>query len=191
VSNVRIIAGKWRRRKLASPEGRSTRPPTDFIRENIFNILRDDIEGASVLDLFAGSGSFGIEALSRGAGSCIFVENGRAALRALKENLRSLEVGEAASVLMRDVFRARNRIAEEGRRFDLIFCDPPFDFGRDAAMRQKAVEMVDDLLIKELLSEDGVLVFRSHTEDAYEKEFSTRPGDTRVYGKSAVFFFYR
>lgn len=118
---MRIIAGKWRGRALQAPVGRSTRPTSDRTREALFSMLASRLgsfEGLRVVDLFAGTGALGLEALSRGAAHCTFVENDRAALDALKGNLAAL--GAAAAV------RAQSAEHFAGGPFDLIFADPPY-----------------------------------------------------------------
>jgi 16S rRNA (guanine966-N2)-methyltransferase len=118
---VRVVAGEFRGRRLAAPRGRRTRPTADRVREALFSML-GDVSGASVLDLYAGSGALGIEALSRGADSAVFVERDVQAVRMIERNLASL--GLEQRVVRRDVvaFLAR----AEGA-FDLVFCDPPYD----------------------------------------------------------------
>ncbi len=122
---MRVVAGEFGGRRLVSPDGTTTRPTTDRVREAIFNSLGSAglVEGALVADLFAGSGALGIEALSRGAERCVFVERDRAALRALGENLDSLGLNERSRVVAADVLSA---VAEIDA--DLAFADPPYDF---------------------------------------------------------------
>jgi 16S rRNA (guanine966-N2)-methyltransferase len=129
---MRVIAGRLRGRRLTAPKGQArTRPTSDRVREALFAML-GDVEGASVLDLFAGTGALGIEALSRGAGSALFIERDRAALQALRANLSALglaapsaevHAGEALVVL-----RAAQR---RGETYDLVFVDPPYDQVRE------------------------------------------------------------
>jgi len=140
---VRIIAGSHRGRRIAAPKGRLTRPTSDRVRENAFNLI-GPVDGASVLDLFAGSGALGLEALSRGAASCTFVEHDRDACRTINANLDAL--GLHATVLCQDAFRA---VAQERRRYDLVLCDPPY--GLDTA----AIRFAD------LLADDGLVVYES------------------------------
>ena len=122
---MRVVAGELGGRKLTSPEGTSTRPTTDRVREAIFNSLGSTgmLEGAVVADLFAGSGAVGIEALSRGADHCTFVERDRNALRALEENLDSLDLRDRSRVMRSDA----NSVAV-GLDADIVFADPPYDF---------------------------------------------------------------
>lgn len=118
---MRVVAGEWRGRRLRFPRGRATRPTADRVREALFSML-GDVSGARVLDLFAGSGALGIEALSRGAGSAVFVERSRAAATIIRENLDELDA--SARVVESDVLSFLTR--EQGE-YDLVFLDPPYD----------------------------------------------------------------
>lgn len=125
---MRIIAGKLHGRKLSVPAGRKVRPTGDRMKESLFSALGDACSGATVLDLFAGSGALGLEALSRGAASVTFVEKSRTAIRSLMENVRLLGVETDCSVICVDVlpFLANLKKDED---FDLVFADPPFASG--------------------------------------------------------------
>jgi 16S rRNA (guanine966-N2)-methyltransferase len=118
---VRVVAGEFRGRRLAAPRGRRTRPTADRVREALFSML-GDVSGARVLDLYAGSGALGIEALSRGADSAVFVERDVRAAAVIERNLASL--GLEQRVVKQDALRFLGRA--EGM-FDLVFCDPPYD----------------------------------------------------------------
>ena len=122
---MRVVAGEFRGRRLIAPAGTSTRPTTDRVREATFNALgsRDLVVGAQVADLFAGSGAIGIEALSRGAEHCTFVERDRDALRALRTNLDTLGIADRSRVVTGDVLAVAAAIDAE-----LVFADPPYDF---------------------------------------------------------------
>jgi 16S rRNA (guanine966-N2)-methyltransferase len=122
---MRVVAGELGGRRLVAPGGTSTRPTTDRVREAIFNSLGSAgvLEGAVVADLFAGSGAVGIEALSRGAARCIFVERGRAALRALDENLDTLGLRDRSKVISADAVSVAASIDA-----DIVLADPPYDF---------------------------------------------------------------
>jgi 16S rRNA (guanine966-N2)-methyltransferase len=123
---MRIIAGKWRGRPLVSPAGPATRPTSDRAREALFSMLASRLgsfEGLEVVDLFAGSGALGLEALSRGAARCTFVETDRAALEALRGNIAALGATEQADVRAQDATRL------SGGPFDLVLLDPPYGSG--------------------------------------------------------------
>jgi 16S rRNA (guanine966-N2)-methyltransferase len=123
---VRVIAGAAKGRRLVTPKGVTTRPTSDAVREAVFNVLASlgDLTGASVADLFAGSGALGIEALSRGAASCVFVESDRAALDAIRANLRTTGLG-GGEVVRSDALRW---VAANRRALDVVFADPPYAF---------------------------------------------------------------
>ncbi|MFK7918156.1 MAG: 16S rRNA (guanine(966)-N(2))-methyltransferase RsmD [Ilumatobacter sp.] len=122
---MRVVSGELGGRKLVSPEGTSTRPTTDRVREAVFNALGSAglLDGAVVADLFAGTGAVGIEAISRGAAHCTFVERDRSALRALEENLDTLDLADRSRVIRSDAVQASTTLD-----VDIVFADPPYDF---------------------------------------------------------------
>jgi 16S rRNA (guanine966-N2)-methyltransferase len=120
---VRVIAGRFGGRRLSTPRGARTRPTADRVREALFSVL-GDLEGARVLDLFAGSGALGIEALSRGAAEATFVDSAPAALRALRDNLTALDLD--AEVRRADARGFLRSARKAGREYDLVFLDPPY-----------------------------------------------------------------
>ena len=142
---MRIIAGSHRGQRIAAPKGSDTRPTSDRVRENAFNLI-GPVDGADVLDLFAGSGAMGLEALSRGAASATFVENDREAVRVINANLDKLKLRGA--VLAQDAVRA---IGGARRTYNLVLCDPPYDYD--------PVRLAP--LLAGLLRADGVLVYES------------------------------
>ncbi len=127
---MRVVAGSARGRRLEAPEGESTRPTGDRVREAVFNSLHSlgAVEDATVLDLFAGSGALGIEALSRGAAHATFVDTDRRAIGAIEANLAATGLAERATVLRADADSVVARAVAEGRRWDLALLDPPYAF---------------------------------------------------------------
>lgn len=123
---MRVIAGTARSLPLKTIEGMDTRPTQDRIKETLFNVIQTDIPGGSFLDLFAGSGAIGIEALSRGAKSAVFVENNKAAVECIKSNLKFTHLEESASVMECDALTAVNRLSGKGI-FDVVHMDPPYN----------------------------------------------------------------
>ena len=123
---VRVVAGDLRGRRIEAPTTEATRPTTDKVREAVFNSLRsmDVVEGARVLDLFAGTGAMGIEALSRGAAHCVFVESDRAALAVLRTNLQQLGIADKSTVISGDAVMQ----ASEQQGIDLLIADPPYGY---------------------------------------------------------------
>jgi 16S rRNA (guanine966-N2)-methyltransferase len=123
---MRVIAGKYKSRRLDAPAGMQTRPTSDRLRETLFNVVAPSVEGSVWLDLFAGSGAIGIEALSRGARSVSFVESATAAARTIRKNLHALEIEEGADVIERDVAVALRMLDSQALVCDFIFLDPPY-----------------------------------------------------------------
>lgn len=126
---MRIITGTSKGRRLATPKNHAIRPTSDRVKESIFNILGKEVEGKVVLDLFAGTGNLGIEALSRGAKKAFFVEKGRQALRLIQRNLSQCGMSERSEILSTDVSRAIGILNQRGQSFDLILMDPPYEKG--------------------------------------------------------------
>lgn len=124
---MRVIAGKAKRLQLKTVEGLETRPTTDRIKETLFNILAQDIADCNFLDLFSGSGAIGIEALSRGAKSAVFVENNKAAVDCININLQTTGLAKDSQVLSMDAIAAVQYAQKTGKVFDIIFMDPPYD----------------------------------------------------------------
>ena len=121
---MRVIAGRYRGRRLQAPPGDATRPTSDRVREALFSVLGARVQGARVLDLFAGSGALGIEALSRGAAEATFVDSAPAAIRAVRANLAA--IGAEAEVRRADARRFLGTASAAGREYDLVFLDPPY-----------------------------------------------------------------
>ncbi len=174
---MRVIAGYLKGRRLKSPDG--IRPVTDLIKEAIFNILQnEDWQNIKVLDLFAGSGSLGIESLSRGARQVLFIDKNPVSKAIIKENLKNTEFNY--EILTGDVFILLKKLFKKGSKFNIIFSDPPFDlFLGDRILKEIAC--------CELLEEKGLLVLRLR-----DKEKIHIPGifdsHVRVYGDSVVYF---
>ncbi len=137
---MRVITGSARGRKLKTPENDDIRPTTDNVKEAVFNIIQFDVEGRRVLDLFAGTGQLGIEALSRGAAEAVFVDRDREAVKIVKENLKTCSL--QAAVRQEDALTALRR----DEKFDLIFVDPPYDAGLygDVLETIKSVDKLTD-----------------------------------------------
>lgn len=130
---MRVITGTARGRKLRTPENYDIRPTTDVVKEAIFNIVQFDVEGRRVLDLFAGTGQLGIEALSRGAASCVFIDSDKAAAAIVRDNLKAC--GLEGQVLQADAIGYLDSCG----KFDLIFIDPPYDSGLYDGVLQKSI----------------------------------------------------
>jgi 16S rRNA (guanine966-N2)-methyltransferase len=153
---MRVIAGKARGKRLKAPPGDSTRPVTDMIKEALFNVWGERVRDAVFLDLFAGSGSMGIEALSRGARHVVFVDNSPAAIAAIKENLRNCDFDQGHDVYRNDVIRAVSILESHEKKFDIIYVDPPFT---NQAIFDRVLNVLDQA---EILDQDGVMVIRTY-----------------------------
>ena len=177
---MRIISGTSRGRRLATQRGQAIRPTSDRAKESIFNILGDDVPGKVVVDLFAGTGNLGIEALSRGAKKVVFVEKGRQALRLIQKNLSTCGMQMSAEIFPGDVSRAIGILHQRGDSFDLILMDPPYRQGLIQATVRK-------LESQPIYHEDSILVIQhdrreSLPEIAYAWNLirQRRMGDTLI-----------
>jgi 16S rRNA (guanine966-N2)-methyltransferase len=184
---VRVIGGRLGGRRLVAPEGDGTRPTSDRVREAIFNILGPPPDGARVLDLFAGAGALGIEALSRGAGFALFVDQARSARRCVEQNLATLGLSAAARVVAGD---ARRVLADLGRTttaaFDWAFVDPPY--ASDLAATALAALGASDAL----LGAGAVVVVEHDRRTALDPSYGALAlDDQRRYGDTAVSFYRR
>ena len=150
---MRVIAGSARSLKLVTPEGLDTRPTTDRIKETLFNIIQADVPGARFLDLFAGSGGIGIEALSRGAQWAVFVDNGKEPCECISQNLAHTRMEDRAKVYKQDVFTALASM-EYKDRFDVIFMDPPYDM-------QLEKRVLQYLTMSSILDEETLIIFEA------------------------------
>ena len=146
---MRVIAGSARRLLLKTVEGMETRPTTDRIKETLFNMLQNDLYGARFLDLFAGSGAIGIEALSRGAKEAVFVDKGDGQISCIRENLKITRLEEKALVMSSDVTEAVQRLDRAGKSFDFIFMDPPYNHQLEKQVLEalQGSDLVDDYTV--------------------------------------------
>jgi 16S rRNA (guanine966-N2)-methyltransferase len=175
---MRVIAGSRKGHTLVAPRGRDTRPTSDRVRENIFNLV-GPVDGARVLDLFAGSGALGIEALSRGASSAVFVEHDQDAVRAIERNLDRLRL-TGARVVRSDVVRTIAQEATAGAKYDLVLVDPPYGMLTEIQPRLARH-------LPPLLAADGLLVFE--TDARTEPELPLTVRTSRKYGQTRVTLF--
>lgn len=173
---IRIVAGTRRGHKIIVPEAQNLRPTGERVREAIFDAL-GAINGLRVLDLFAGTGAMGLEALSRGAEECVFVESASVAVDALRQNIRALDFTGSSRLLATDYKVALQRLEGEGKAFDLLFVDPPYRMLSE-------VEATLQPFLSRLLVENGVVVVEGpKSSDAH---FSRVPVFDRIYGDTRV-----
>lgn len=153
---MRIVSGIFRNRILAAPKTAAVRPSAEALREALFNICRNSVEEARVLDLFAGSGAIGLEALSRGAQHVTFVDVNRDAIRCIHDNIRTLAVESLTQVIPGDVLKVLDKILQQGKTYDLVFADPPYEKGpaKGLLFSQLTLEKIDG---SSLLKSDGHL----------------------------------
>jgi len=186
---MRVIAGEFRGRKLLPPEGETTRPITDRVKQSLFDILTPRLEGAIVWDLFAGTGSLGLESLSRGAEQAVFFETDRRAVARLRRNIEALGLRRDRAVVQpTDVFllgplpeyreRKKAAISAGPPNADIIFLDPPYRYLTD---QPEDLRRLGRLFARQHLRPEGIVVFRHDAGDALELPGLTRY-DERSYG---------
>jgi 16S rRNA (guanine966-N2)-methyltransferase len=175
---MRIIAGSRKGHRIAAPRGAATRPTGDRVREAAFNLI-GPLDDATVLDVFAGSGAMGLEALSRGARRCVFVESDRAACRAVEANLAKLRL-TGALVVCQDAFGALRQERAGGRRYDLVLVDPPYGEWPQFEPRLAAA-------LPPVVAEDGLLVVE--TDARTEPELPLDLVTSRRYGSARLTLF--
>jgi len=179
---LRIIAGCWKGRNLVSLKGSSTRPTYDRIKEAMFNILQGYIPDSLVLDLFAGTGNLGLEALSRGCKKVVFVEKNPRAVRVLNKNRSNLGCLNQSHVICDDVFRVIRYLSGK-ERFDLIFADPPYDKGLEILVLNAIAE-------NDILQPQGIIVLEHSSKVAQPDEVENiKKIQTRKYGSTSISFF--
>lgn len=180
---MRIITGSARGSRLKTPKGQATRPTSDRIKESLFNILGSKVYGRKVLDIFAGTGNLGLEALSRGADSACFVDQATAAL--IRENAVHTRLQDKAAVHGCDVFAQLSRFAQGRESFDLIFCDPPYHKG----LAWRALTFFDE---SSVLAHDGILVVEHGADENDMPELSElRCVLNRRYGRTTQLSFFQ
>jgi 16S rRNA (guanine966-N2)-methyltransferase len=172
---MRVIAGTWGGRRLQAPPGDATRPTSDRVREALFAVLGGRVEGARVLDLFAGSGALGIEALSRGAAEATFVDSAPRALKALRANLAALDA--VAEVRRQDALRFVGGASAAAREYDLVFLDPPYRLAGRLGGGLSAI-------LPAVLAPGGVVIAESDRRDPLELELPLL--DERHYGDTLI-----
>jgi 16S rRNA (guanine966-N2)-methyltransferase len=177
---MRIIAGRFRGMRLPSPKGRRVRPTADRVREAIFSTLGELVEGAWVLDLFAGTGAFGLEALSRGAASVVLVERDRQVSCVIAETVRVLGIENEVRILNIDALEALRLLHKQGTKFTVIFLDPPYE-------SEWIPKIASDAILPNLLESEGVFIVEKGVHSPktgpppiFGKRFSRKYGGTEV-----------
>ena len=184
---MRIIAGKLKGSTLHMPKDKNTRPLKDLARESIFNLLTHSnkillqLKHSNVLDLYAGTGSFGLECLSRQAKSVYFIEKRKDAVEILKKNIEKLKVKNKIKIFFNDIFELIKKQDIFESKFDLIFCDPPF---KDMDV-EKLIELIFN---KNLLNKNGIIILHRNKTTKEKLPNYFKIVDERVYGRSKIIF---
>ncbi len=178
---MRIVGGTARGRTLQGPkDAKTTRPTADRVRETVFNVLGQSLDGLSVLDLYAGTGAFALESLSRGATRAVMVDSGREAQGLCRANAQALGFAAQVELIPIPVARALATLGGRGEKFDRIFADPPYAL-------EAAVELLEGISKHGLLAEGGILVFEhAKREEPPEEHAGLRRFDQRRFGDTVV-----
>ena len=183
---MRIISGNYKGKKILPPNDKSTRPLKDLTKESIFNIIKHskllniDLENSTILDLFSGIGSFGLECLSRGAASVTFLESYKEALTILKKNINNLNQQNSSNIIEKNIF-SENTLKALDNKFDIIFMDPPYK-------EKKLVDLLNIIIKLKLLKNNGIIIIHRHKkeEDVFPNEFHILI--KKNYGISKIIF---
>lgn len=181
---LRIVGGNFRNRALISPKGEQTRPTLAVLRKAVYDILQDRVEEAHVLDLFAGSGAMGIEAISRGAAHATFVENNPLALRCLRDNIEKLGIQSQTTILSCDAMLAIKKLIKSGGQFNIVYVDPPYA----AAIKQRLLAQLLHLFdTNPLLQAEGTLFLEEAAPATLlPQTTSLRHVDSRKFSRSIL-----
>mgnify|MGYP001274049175 FL=1 len=183
---MRIISGQFKGKKLLEPNDKKTRPLKDLVKESLFNIIEHskkfdiDLEKSNVLDLFAGVGSFGLEALSRGVKDVVFIENYNEVVRILKKNITNLDLSKKCDVLERDILNDFN-FKELNKSFDIIYLDPPF--------KEKNINsLIMKINKNNILKKNGVIILHRHKNENDQFISESSIIEEKQYGISKIIF---
>ena len=183
---MRIIAGKFKGKKLIEPSDKKTRPLKDLVKESLFNVIKHsnkfsiDLKNSSVLDLFAGVGSFGLEALSRGAKSVIFVDNYSNVLNILEKNITNLNLKKKSNILKEDLlndFSFKNL----NQKFDIIYLDPPFK-------ENNIIPLISEIKDSKILKSNGLVILHRHKDENDDFSDVFKIIEEKKYGISKIIF---
>lgn len=185
---MRIISGKHRGAKLYTLEGLATRPTLDRVKEPLFSIIGFDIREATVLDLFAGSGALGLEALSRGANKSILCDKSIDAIHIIEKNVDKLKENKSVQIINKDYLKALEILKQNNEKIDIVFLDPPYDTDYAEKASEKIIEY-------NLLSEDGIIIIETDRKDEVKENINNlRLFDIyseRKYGRAVLLFLRR
>ena len=182
---MRIIGGNYRGKKINLPEDKKTRPLKDIVKESIFNLIehsnkfRIEIKNSQILDLFAGSGSFGLECISRGAKEVVFLENYSKILNILKKNINSINAIKNSHIIEKNFFDFLLENNQFKNKFNLIFLDPPYK-------EERINFLIDKIKDNKILSENGIIIIHRHKKDNLIISKKINILDERIYGISKI-----
>ena len=180
---MRIISGSARGAKLYTLDGEATRPTLDRVKEPLFSIIQNYIQGAKVLDLFAGSGALGLEALSRGADKAVLCDYSRKAINIIKQNIDKTKFNEKTELINIDYEKALEKLEVQKEKFDIVFLDPPYK-------KNYLVNSIQKILYYDLLTENGIIIAETDNELNIELE-KAEIYDSRKYGRVKLIFIRR
>tara|TARA_B100000427_G_scaffold160161_1_gene133178 strand:+ start:182 stop:751 length:570 start_codon:yes stop_codon:yes gene_type:complete len=184
---MRIISGNLKGRKIAEPKSKNTRPLKDLTKESIFNVLQHsnlikfNFEKSSILDLFSGVGSFGLECISRGSKNVVFCENFKETIKILKENINKLECTGKSEIITENIFNIKNIEKLKERKFEIIFLDPPYK-------ERKLKKLLEEIIQLNILKKNGIIILHRHKKEneLYPKNFNILK--IKYYGISQIIF---
>ncbi len=182
---MRIITGNLKGRKILFPDDKKTRPLRDLVKESIFNLIEHSqkfnvkIKDSNVLDLFAGSGSFGLECLSRGSKKVVFIEIYFQAIKTLKTNINNLNIDKKCKVIEKDFLKEPENFKYLNEKFNIIFLDPPY--------KEKNInKLIEAIINSKILDQNGIIIIHRHKKDDVEISNKLRIIDSRFYGISKI-----
>ena len=181
--SLRVISGKARGLKLDTPKNQDVRPTTDRVKESLFNMINSYIMDSNILDLFAGTGSLGIECLSRGAKNCVFVDKSKDSINIVRSNVKKARVENESTILNVDFKDAVKRLSTQNQKFDVIFMDPPY-------YENMFIECLKSIDKFNLLDEDGIIVVEHDTKDLFEDSIGRlNKSREKKYGNTTLTFY--
>ena len=189
---MKIIGGIYKGMNLYTPQDADIRPALARMKNSLFNILMGEFENKKVLDLFAGTGSLGFEAISRGAKNCLFVENYHTCFGSIQKNISKLRLENVAKVLFMDAFDIISYATKMGEKFDYVFIDPPYKYYDEEPLKEKLLKLIDDLAGKNIITRNGMIIAEHRTGQIKGDEFNNLAVvDSRDYGQTSLSFLKR
>jgi 16S rRNA (guanine(966)-N(2))-methyltransferase RsmD len=182
---MRIITGIAKGRVILAPEGLDTRPTSDRVKEALFNIISKKVPASKVLDLFAGTGNLGLEALSRGAETCIFAEKNNSTYKILEKNVDNLGFGGNCELYKMDAIELLSNLGKRNKKYDIIFLDPPYSMG----LVEKSIELINKQM---LLAENGIIISEHDEGENVQGNLGNLINyRTEKYGRTKIYFWHR